>query len=657
MTDHHIPRPRIVKNKNPAPIQITAEHLLRQTRQGAEIIAPQYANKQKIVDSAELADYHLIRRQEFENSIQFRSSDIKVWANYAQWEESQGEFDRALSIWERALESKHVGYKNPNLWCRYAEMEMKNRFLNHASSFIWKKLLVISLKLGRFMSGGWLLLPHLISNSYVKFEVRYNEIERARQVYERFVRCCPEVGSWIFYAKFEAKNRELARTRNCFERAVEAISVVDDEAENLFLAFAEFEEQCKEIERARCIFKFALDRLPKGKAEAAYKNFLKFEKHMETPKHYKKPWWMANPLEYDTWFDYIHMEMEVNADNKERIRDVYERAISNVPPADEKRYWQRYIYLWIEYALYEELDAQDMERTREVYRECLKRIPHHKFSFSKIWLLAAQFEIRQKNLEAARKLLGNSIGRAAKHKIFRRYIELELMLGNIDRCRTLYEKYLQWAPDSSYVWSKYVELEISLNEMEGARALVQLAVAQPALDEPELLWKNYIDFELSQHEYEKTRQIYKRLLERTQPWKVWSSYAMFEATSAREETDEENDQASRIKQKKQCLQRTRQIFEDADDYFRISLSEQKEERAVLLEEWLNLEKSFGDIGNVNIVHKRLPKKIKRRREVVVECGPAGYEEYYDYIFPEETASKSLTILENAYKWKRQKLSL
>ena len=36
---------------------------------------------------------------------------------------------------------------------------------------------------------------------------------------------------------------------------------------------------------------------------------------------------------------------------------MYERAIANVPPAAEKRYWQRYIYLWIKYALFEELEA------------------------------------------------------------------------------------------------------------------------------------------------------------------------------------------------------------------------------------------------------------------------------------------------------------
>ena len=34
----------------------------------------------------------------------------------------------------------------------------------------------------------------------------------------------------------------------------------------------------------------------------------------------------------------------------------------------------------------------------------------------------------------------------------------------------------------------------------------------------------------------------------------------------------------------------------------------------------------------------------------------GYEEYYDYIFPDETgAAPNLKILEAAYRWKRQKM--
>mgnify|MGYP004710588697 CR=1 FL=1 len=158
-------------------------------------------------------------------------------------------------------------------------------------------------------------------------------------------------------------------------------------------------------------------------------------------------------------------------------------------------------------------------------RLCLKVIPHEKFSFAKIWLLAAQFEIRQLNLQGARLTLGAAIGKAPKDKvasligfyfffslgficvfqherfcfllilfliniqIFKKYIEIELQLGNIDRCRTLYEKYLEWSPENCYAWSKYAELERSLAETERARSIFELAIDQPALDMPELLWK------------------------------------------------------------------------------------------------------------------------------------------------------------------------
>ena len=47
----------------------------------------------------------------------------------------------------------------------------------------------------------------------------------------------------------------------------------------------------------------------------------------------------------------------------------------------------------------------------------MNTIPHSKFTFAKIWIMAAQFEIRQKDLKAARQILGSAIGRAAKDKV------------------------------------------------------------------------------------------------------------------------------------------------------------------------------------------------------------------------------------------------
>ncbi|XP_019091706.1 PREDICTED: crooked neck-like protein 1, partial [Camelina sativa] len=487
---------------------------------------------------------------------------------------------------------------------------------------------------------GWLL--------FIKFELRYNEIDRARSLYDGLVLWHPKVSTYIRYAKFEMKGGETARARNVYERAIEVFA--DDE--ELFVAFAEFEEGCKEVERARCIYKFALDQIPKGRAEGLYKKFVAFEKQYgdkegiedaivgKTRFEYEDEV-RKNPLNYDSWFDYLRLEESVG--NKDRIREIYERAIANVPPAEEKRYWQRYIYLWINYALFEEIETEDVECTRLVYRECLKLIPHAKVSFAKIWLLAAQFEIRQLNLTGARRILGNAIGKAPKDKIFKKYIEMEHDLGNVDRCRKLYQRYLEWSPENCYAWTKFAELERPLAETERARAIFELAISQPALDMPEVLWKAYIDFEISQGEVERTRALYERLLDRTKHYKVWVSFAKFEA---QQQEDDVTD----------CIRRARAVFDRANTYYKDCTLDLKEERASLLEDWLNMETSFGKLGDVDLVRPKLPRKLKKRKAITTKDGSTEYEEYSDCVFPEESQTKNLKLVEAAYKWKKQRLA-
>ncbi|GAU43700.1 hypothetical protein TSUD_254290 [Trifolium subterraneum] len=549
-TSVKLPRQIHVKNKTPAPIQITAEQILRESSRvhHESVFRPPI---DKITDQIELDEYRLRKRKQFEDSIRRNRWNVSVWVKYAEWEDSQQEFERARSVWENAL--KEINHRNHTLWLRYAEFEMKNKFIKHARN-VWERAVTLLPRVDQL----WFKYVHMeemVGNvagarevferwmtwmpiqygwlCYIKFELRYNEIERARAIFERFVMCHPRVDAWIRYANFEVKNGEVVKARNVYERGVEKVVEDEDEdeeeAEKLFVAFAAFEERCKEVERARCIYKFALDRIPKGKAEELYRKFVAFEKQsgdkegtedaiigkrrFEYEEEVRK-----NSLNYDTWFDYVGLEE--SAGNMEKTREVYERAIANVPPAEEKRYWKRYIYLWINYALYEELGTGDMERTRAVYRQCLNLIPHYKFSFAKVWLLAAQFEIRQLIVKGARQILGNAIGKAPKGKIFKKYIEMELQLSNIDRCRKLYEKYLQWSPENCYAWSKYAELERSLSETERARAIFDLAIAQPALDMPEFLWKTYIDFEIAECEFERARVLYERLLDRTKHLKI-----------------------------------------------------------------------------------------------------------------------------------------
>jgi tetratricopeptide (TPR) repeat protein len=135
---------------------------------------------------------------------------------------------------------------------------------------------------------------------------------------------------------------------------------------------------------------------------------------------------------------------------------------------------------------------QDYDRTRQIYSECINLIPHKKFTFAKIWLLYAQFEVRRLDITTARKILGRAIGICPKDRLFKGYIELEMQLREFDRCRTLYTKFLEYNPANCTAWIKFAEVERLLGEYERCRAIFELAVNQPVLDMPEILWKAYI---------------------------------------------------------------------------------------------------------------------------------------------------------------------
>lgn len=92
----------------------------------------------------------------------------------------------------------------------------------------------------------------------------------------------------------------------------------------------------------------------------------------------------------------------------------------------------------------------------------------------------ATFEIRQKNLTKARKTLvgiidpvnisacmttnlfaihilkGLAIGKYPKNKLFKGYIGLEIQLREVDRCRKLYEKYIEFDRENCMAWIEVI---------------------------------------------------------------------------------------------------------------------------------------------------------------------------------------------------------
>ncbi|KAJ4367587.1 NineTeen Complex (NTC) component [Neocucurbitaria cava] len=668
--------PPRVKNKAAAPVQISAEQLLREAvdRQDDKVKAP----TQRFADLEELHEHQGRKRKEFEDYVRRNRINMNNWMRYAQWELDQKEFRRARSVFERALD---VDSTSVALWLRYIEAEMKTRNINHARNLLdravtilprvdklWYKYVYMEETLGN-IDGARAVFERWMQwepedaawSSYIKLETRHGEFERARAIFERFTIVHPEAKNWIKWAKFEEEHGTSDSVREIYGAAAEALG--DDFAdERIFILYARFEARLQEFERARAIYRFALDRMPRSKSANLHADFTKFEKAYgdkdgiedvilsKRRVHYEEQV-KENSKNYDAWIDFARLEETLG--NPDRVREVYERAIAQIPPTQEKRHWRRYIYLWLFYAVWEETVSGDLARTRQIYEECIRLIPHKRFTFAKVWLQYAHFEVRQRQITPARKLLGQSIGLCPKDKLFRGYIELEMKLYEFSRCRKLYPKWIEFNLGSNcQTWIKFAELEIGLDDLDRARAIFELAIKQE-LDMPELVWKSYIDFEEGEGEYERTRALYERLLQKTNHVKVWLAWAKFEMSipeedDANDKDDDDEDEGRAITDAAKT--RARAVFERA--HTRAKEKDLKEDRVAILNAWRSFETMHGSKEDQDKIGKQMPRKVKKRRKLDDD----SYEEYVDFVFPadDESAAKLAKLMENAAKWKAAK---
>ncbi|KAJ8596563.1 TPR-like protein [Rhizopogon salebrosus TDB-379] len=693
MQDGRAPR---IRNRAPAAVQITAEQLLReaQERQESTFRAP----KQRVEDFEELHEYRGRKRKEFEERVRRTRGSIKEWTQYANWEASQNEFDRSRSIFERALD---VDPRSVQLWLSYTEMELKSRNVQHARNLfdravtllpridqLWYKYVYLE-ELLQNVPGARQVFERWMQwepddkawQAYIKMEERYSELDRASVLYERWIAVRPDPRVWVKWAKFEEERGKLDKAREVFQTALQFFGDEEEQVEKaqaVFNAFAKMETRLKEYERARVIYKFALSRLPRSKSANLYAAYTKFEKQHGTRSIVESTVLGKRRIQYedevshdgrnyDIWFDYVRLEEDAlrtlreeggtkEEENAalERVRDVYERAVAHVPPGQEKRHWRRYIFLWLDYALFEEIETKDYDRARQVYRTALNLVPHKQFTFAKVWIMAARYEVRQLDLMAARKMLGTAIGMCPKEALFKGYIQLEMDLREFDRVRTLYEKYLEYDPTNSAAWIKYAELETALEDFTRAEAIFELGVSQQSLSMPEILWKAYIDFEVDeQGDREKTRSLYERLVSVSGHHKVWISYAEFEGSSiplprALREEEEDEDAEPRVVAGDAEL--ARQVF--GRGYKDLKSKGLKAERVAVLEAWKVFEQVHGSESDVAKVQGMMPI-VGRKQHVDEETGQAV--EDWELLFADderEANPRSFKFMQMAHAWKQ-----
>jgi crooked neck len=137
----------------------------------------------------------------------------------------------------------------------------------------------------------------------------------------------------------------------------------------------------------------------------------------------------------------------------------------------------------------------------------------------------------------------------------------------------LYEKFIERFADNPVPWIKFGEFEKDLEEYERFENIFELAIENNQMNMPETVWRAYIDNEISLKNFEKVRELYERLLERSKHIKIWVAFAAFEASI--------NE-----------LNNYRKIMERGEKYY-LENPELKEERAMLVETWKDMEDVHG----------------------------------------------------------------
>ncbi|QLQ82383.1 hypothetical protein HG537_0H01450 [Torulaspora globosa] len=651
--------------------QISAQQILKEVYERRKVVKA--ATKVDIVDLEELHEYQRRKRSEYESYLKRNRLDMGQWMRYGLFEIEQHDIRRARSVFERALlvDSGYVP-----LWVRYIDSEIKLKFINHARNLLdravnllpgvdkfWYKYLLMEESLGnlvivRSLFTRWISLEPNVNawDSFVDFEIRQEKWENVREVFARYVLVHPSASTWLKWVRFENIHGDSNSVRKVYELGVDTLLSFQnyeqtDELIKLVISFANWECSEREFERARSLYAISMEKWPES--QALKDNMLNFEKTfgsftsaeesviIKRRRRYEDRL-RENPRDFDTWWLYLNI---IEEHFKNELSNCLEKSVhDNEPQALSKNLsWKQYILLWVRLLVFAELEISDRERTRMLYKKLIDNIiPHKHFTFSKIWIMYAEFEIRQGDVNKARKILGRSIGMCPKHKTFKKYIELEIKLKQFDRVRKLYEKYLEFDSSNVSTWINYAELEENLGDEQRCRAIYDLAITKSdeldlSQESRQILMQRAIAFETDEQEFAIARNLHESYVELDGDSPMtWINYAHYESSvptdeqlSSLQEAAEQGDEDVEFKPTAENYSRSRQVFERALNHFK--QKDNKKGRMAILEAY----KDFEDINGTDEQRETVLKRIPR---VTTRLTADGIEEK-EYVFPEDENAK------------------
>ncbi|KAF0696282.1 Aste57867_12980 [Aphanomyces stellatus] len=307
-------------------------------------------------------------REAFERAVVINGKDPLLWIRYAEMEAKYNYADNARHVWERALEV-HRGWFQ--LWRKYTRMEERTN-TPMATLALYERWM-----LENPVDEAWYC--------YMEWEMRSTSVAHVRAVLERYVRCHPTARAFIKYATWEESQKHTWQARDIYARAHEQLAPTRPADETLYVAFAAFELRQGEIERARGIYKFVLNRFKHVSPSPALRRIVQAfeEKHGDPLKwttaaqvrlrrdafEFQLAW---TPKIHDSWLQYIDFAEKCDVSAK-TLGGLYDRSLGHTPVAGDTASWRSYAALWVRYAKF--LEARVSVKAAEIqYTACLRAI-------------------------------------------------------------------------------------------------------------------------------------------------------------------------------------------------------------------------------------------------------------------------------------------
>eukprot|EP00043_Microstomoeca_roanoka_P012576 m.121881 g.121881 ORF g.121881 m.121881 type:complete len:821 (-) comp15536_c2_seq1:136-2598(-) len=329
----------------------------------------------------------------------------QLWIEFAKLYESNGQLPEARSVFERAVQQPYRRVDDlADVWCAFAEMEIRNKSYKQALAHLRRATLVPSRKKVVQDNTVQLRVHRSLKlwSMYADLEESLGTFETTKAVYNRMIELRVANPQTILnFASFLEEHKYFEEAFAAFEKGIGLFHwPVVYELWNVYLTKFIARYGGKKVERARELFEQCLAHVPDKFAKVLYLKYAQFEEDHGLARHAMAVYERATRAvlateRYDVWQLYIKRAAHIFGVT--HTRELYAKALEDDRLADKEIRQMAMQFASLESKLGE------IDRARAIYAHASQVADPR--SATKFWDAWNDFEVRHGNEDTFREML------------------------------------------------------------------------------------------------------------------------------------------------------------------------------------------------------------------------------------------------------------